>query len=707
MAKITYLLSNFDSSKAKSGELCAMVVLSPSTVSDNKIANLINSGTESTPSWGVNHELKGVGICRFVQPNRYLFTVNSVTYTFDDKGAAISINAKGNKLWLASVDNRSVGGTGAAIPTNTSGGVTRSGGTITGTEDYELSDSLTLIDSLQARDQFAMQALRAILGHIDDPSVLGDNEINYYCEASYKWAAYMMRSAADARGSYSAGTATIDVTNLESNTEILLNNLIQELAKNDTNITVGSQQVGADRITIPELNAILNVYLERTPAAGDTDQREKYQFKDLITAIQGIGGGGGSSFNGEIKNAAGTSLGVSLGGAGSSSANPLYISGGSNITVDSGLSSSSSNPVMNSVITNALSGKQDTLVAGSGITISGNEISATGGGGGGVTVDSTLSTTSANPVMNRVIAQALTQKQNNLTAGTGISIVNDVISATGGGGTDVSGIVSALKSTSGVTDTVYTKLNQILNSLGYDPQGLEGTVTTQDSRLTDLRTQLYNLVGTQNCDPNASGHSTTSTAYWLSQIASALGSSGGSIRRDTTANLVSETLSEFLVFCTADNLPRKASISKIVSTLSGDLDSRYELRKSVEEVSFNSTAQSRTIVPVIEDTAFRMLGTLDGTLEITLPDVEDRSHQTVITVLFSTKTSLSPSSLVSAYLVVNPYSSADDAIYQTGYNSTNGWTLETGSTYMAEFTYYPAQGEDSSSLWVLGYKKVS
>ena len=100
-----------------------------------------------------------------------------------------------------------------------------------------------------------------------------------------------------------------------------------------------------------------------------------------------------------------------------------------------------------------LSDKQDTLTAGTGITIDANNvISATGGGGDYVDV----------PTFNQkevAIAQALTDlnenkadktelpdtstfatktelnaKQNTLTAGTGISIQNDVISATGGGG---------------------------------------------------------------------------------------------------------------------------------------------------------------------------------------------------------------------------------------------------------------------------------
>lgn len=55
--------------------------------------------------------------------------------------------------------------------------------------------------------------------------------------------------------------------------------------------------------------------------------------------------------------------------------------------------------------------KQDALSAGTGIEISGNVISATGGGGGSVTVDDALSTTSENPVAN----SAITNGFNNYT----------------------------------------------------------------------------------------------------------------------------------------------------------------------------------------------------------------------------------------------------------------------------------------------------
>ena len=110
------------------------------------------------------------------------------------------------------------------------------------------------------------------------------------------------------------------------------------------------------------------------------------------------------------------------------------------------------------VLAQSVSGKQDTLVAGSGITISGNVISADGGGGGGNASITSVTQAqyeqisgSADPSTLYVISDApavdisdyydksdvddlLADKQDVLTAGTGIDITNNIISVTGGGG---------------------------------------------------------------------------------------------------------------------------------------------------------------------------------------------------------------------------------------------------------------------------------
>jgi len=72
----------------------------------------------------------------------------------------------------------------------------------------------------------------------------------------------------------------------------------------------------------------------------------------------------------------------------------------------------------------ALSNKQQTLTAGTGIDITDNVISVTGGSGGGITSGE----------VQTMIDESVSGKQDTLSAGTGISIVDNVISATGGGG---------------------------------------------------------------------------------------------------------------------------------------------------------------------------------------------------------------------------------------------------------------------------------
>lgn len=77
-------------------------------------------------------------------------------------------------------------------------------------------------------------------------------------------------------------------------------------------------------------------------------------------------------------------------------------------------------------------------------TIGGNSILGSGDipVGGGITIDDAIDSTSSNPVMNSVIYAALGGKQNALTAGTGISIVGDTISATGSGSVEVYNLLS-------------------------------------------------------------------------------------------------------------------------------------------------------------------------------------------------------------------------------------------------------------------------
>ena len=89
----------------------------------------------------------------------------------------------------------------------------------------------------------------------------------------------------------------------------------------------------------------------------------------------------------------------------------------SEVIVDSALSTTSLNPVQNKVITNALNSKQNSLVSGTSIkTI--NSVSLLGSGNINIpviTVDSATSSTSTNPLQNRVITASITDINTKLT----------------------------------------------------------------------------------------------------------------------------------------------------------------------------------------------------------------------------------------------------------------------------------------------------
>lgn len=235
MAKITYNLSTFDSVKASAGSLVLMVSSSyPVTIDGipNTITNVnIVNGAEIK-----NADFFGEGICRATSNGDFIFIVNSIVHTFDRTGVSKSTPSVGKKLVMGVVTN-SISTVGSSINTSTSSSTTRS------TEgDITYIDSepgQSFVDILNARDSFAIQALRGILANMEkDPAELSNNEMMYYCQQAYQWAANMMTIAASSRAELNDTTATdkarsVPVGSLETNTEKLLNNLISELEKND------------------------------------------------------------------------------------------------------------------------------------------------------------------------------------------------------------------------------------------------------------------------------------------------------------------------------------------------------------------------------------------------------------------------------------------------------------------------------------------
>lgn len=93
--------------------------------------------------------------------------------------------------------------------------------------------------------------------------------------------------------------------------------------------------------------------------------------------------------------------------------------GATKVTVDSALSTTSSNPVQNKIITDALAGKSDSDHTHSAATTTANglmsstdkaKLDGIATGANKITVDSSLSSSSTNPVQNKVINTALAGK---------------------------------------------------------------------------------------------------------------------------------------------------------------------------------------------------------------------------------------------------------------------------------------------------------
>ena len=179
----------------------------------------------------------------------------------------------------------------------------------------------------------------------------------------------------------------------------------------------------------------------------------------------------------------------------------IDISGGS-ITVDSALSTTSTNPVQNKVITNALrtiSGNTYTKTEADAKfisqikTINNQSLIGTGnidiGSGGTIDVDDTLSSSSTNPVQNRVITNALNGKlnttaytapvQSDWNATSGLAAINNkptIPSKT----SDLNNDAGFITSASPVFNNYYTTCNT------YNKTQIDDLITHLQSQITEL-----------------------------------------------------------------------------------------------------------------------------------------------------------------------------------------------------------------------------
>ena len=386
MAQVKYTLFTFNASAAASGKLCVMVNSAYGTVTSGSstIANIEDSYQGATTDLHSNC-YGGAGICRVTGSNEYTLRVNGINYTFNYAGLPANAAARtapnvgsstGNSWRLYLGENQAtIVDAGVDVIGTTSGEITR------GSYDpdaVEYGDPTNVVvDNMSPRDQFAAQALRGMMSHIEDPSSLSNSEMQLYCDAAYQWAANMMTAAANSRVAVSDSTASstaeaTEVGTLDNNTEKLLNNIIVALERTDlpkgttqatwykgsmsvpgphtdaqaallpnsgttyANVAaaeadgwkwVDSQLSYAERIAAPEvedkLNSI-NASIGASPAAA-TPETIITVLKAIQSAIS-TGGGGGSSFDGNILSMPDVNIGSS--GIGRDSSHPIYISGG-------------------------------------------------------------------------------------------------------------------------------------------------------------------------------------------------------------------------------------------------------------------------------------------------------------------------------------------------------------------------------------------
>lgn len=280
MAKQTYILKPFESSKASSGALCVMV---KNGVSD-KITNINSDGT-------ANPNFMGAGIC--TQGNGgFTMMINGVVYQFNSKGEGLHpLSIRTWKLMLGEIE-ATINTSGNAATSNTTTVVTRGqDGSTTTKVDYSKTNDV-IIDSLNARDEFAVNVLKQLLSSVPNPSALSNNEMNFFCNRAYQWAANMMEASANARGSFTQEASTTtgtpsnvttraDVTteSLSSNTEKLLNNIVSALERTDYAETVSGKVIYHDRVKVQftELMDFLKTYVKNGESV--------VGLKDLISAI--------------------------------------------------------------------------------------------------------------------------------------------------------------------------------------------------------------------------------------------------------------------------------------------------------------------------------------------------------------------------------------------------------------------------------------
>lgn len=207
-----------------------------------------------------NVYFKGACISRKNNAGRFSCMLNGTEYIFNGDGVPSNTAAVGFRLYLAALNKESsaignvIGDIAKVVQTR------NADGSVTTKDAGKMSVS---IENLNARDQFALQILQGFLEHVSDPASLGSDQIAYYCNAAYTWASYMMTTAAGVRATVmnegdEDGERSVNPEDLETNTEILLQNIITEMAR--ANLTEGENgnETTSRQVTVLNIGTLSN-----------------------------------------------------------------------------------------------------------------------------------------------------------------------------------------------------------------------------------------------------------------------------------------------------------------------------------------------------------------------------------------------------------------------------------------------------------------
>lgn len=197
MALRMYNLSEFDSQKAASGSLCAIV----------------SADYQETTIMSGNENLKALGICTQAS-NHFNLRYDGKLWQINYQGECLNnpdvkpyiidysfpvADGSGTKPAMGDFtgdEDEEEGGEGGesgegSTTTDPESGSTETGSTDTTTDSTSSSKALI--------DEFAIVMLQAILSKVDrNITGISENEMDYYCDTAYKWAACMMSSRTDA-----------------------------------------------------------------------------------------------------------------------------------------------------------------------------------------------------------------------------------------------------------------------------------------------------------------------------------------------------------------------------------------------------------------------------------------------------------------------------------------------------------------------------